>query len=42
MEYTVDSAIGALFVLDPRVANPLPIGARVTMSFDAHGLALVG
>ena len=41
MEYTVDSAIGELFVLDPSVANPLP-GARVTISFDDHGLAVVG
>ena len=42
MEYTVDSAIGELFVLDPRVANPLPVGARVTISFDDHGVAVVG
>ena len=42
MEYTVDSDIGELFVLDPRVANPLPVGARVTISFDDHGVAVVG
>ena len=42
MEYTVDSAIGELFVLDPRLANPLPVAARVTISFDAHGVAVVG
>ena len=42
MEYTVDSAIGELFVLDPRVANPLPVGARVTISLDDHGVAVVG
>jgi iron(III) transport system ATP-binding protein len=42
MEYTVDSAIGDLFVVDPRVANPLPVGARVAIGLDDHGVAVVG
>jgi iron(III) transport system ATP-binding protein len=42
MEYTVDSAIGELFVVDPRVANPLPVGARVAIGLDDDGVAVVG
>ena len=42
MEYTVDSAIGELFVVDTRVATPLPVGARVAIALDDHGVAVVG
>jgi len=42
MEYTVESAVGELFVVDPRVASPLPLGAAVAITFDDHGVTVVG
>jgi len=42
MEYTVESPVGELFVVDPRVARPLPVGAAVAITFDDHGVTVVG
>jgi iron(III) transport system ATP-binding protein len=41
MEYTVGSVIGELFVVDPGVATPLAVGARVAISFADHGVTVV-
>jgi iron(III) transport system ATP-binding protein len=41
MEYIVDSAIGELFAVDGRVATPFPVGAKVAIDFDRHGVTVV-
>jgi iron(III) transport system ATP-binding protein len=41
MEYTVESPIGALFVVDREVSRPMPAGAEVSITLANHGVALV-
>jgi iron(III) transport system ATP-binding protein len=41
MEYHVDSPIGELFVVDPRVEAPIPSGTKVAIAFDPHGVTVV-
>lgn len=41
MEYTVDSVIGELFVVDPGVATPLAVGVKVAISFVEHSVTVV-
>ncbi len=38
MEYTVDTDIGALFVVDRNVARPLARGAAVSIAFEMNGV----
>jgi len=38
MEYTVDTAVGPLFVVDGAVLQPLAIGADVAVAFAPHGV----
>ena len=42
MEYTVDTMMGELFVIDTRVTHPFSIGAKVAIGFHDHGVAVVG
>lgn len=41
MEYTVDCALGELFVIDPRVSAPIAAGTAVSASFADHGVTIV-
>ncbi len=41
MEYTVDSPLGELFVIDYRVDAPLPRGATVSINLAERGIMLV-
>ena len=41
MEYTVEAAIGQLFVVDRDVARPLAAGTDVAIRLSDHGVALV-
>jgi iron(III) transport system ATP-binding protein len=41
MEYTVESPIGSLFVVDREVSRPMPAGAEVSITLANHGVALV-
>jgi iron(III) transport system ATP-binding protein len=41
MEYTVDTAIGELFVVDGAVAEPVAAGAPVYLTLARHGIAIV-
>ncbi|MEE9147931.1 MAG: TOBE domain-containing protein, partial [Candidatus Tectomicrobia bacterium] len=41
MEYTVDSPLGPLFVVDARIDRPIPTGAAVTVTLAAHGVTLM-
>jgi iron(III) transport system ATP-binding protein len=41
MEYTIDTTIGQLFVVDRNVARPIAIGAEVSVGLGDHGVALV-
>ncbi len=41
MEYTVETAIGELFVIDSAVARPVPVGATVYLIPARHGIAVV-
>jgi len=41
MEYTVDTAIGALFVIDGGVDRPLAVGANVAVALAAHGVIAI-
>ncbi len=41
MEYTVDTAIGELFVVDGAVAAPVAAGAPVYLTLARHGIAIV-
>jgi len=38
MEYTIDTAIGLLFVIDGSVLQPLAVGADVAVAFAPHGV----
>ena len=38
MEYTIDTAIGPLFVIDGRVLQPLAVGADVAVAFAPQGV----
>jgi len=40
-EFTIDSPIGELFVIEPDLANRLAVGAAVAIGFRERGLALV-
>jgi iron(III) transport system ATP-binding protein len=41
MEYTVETPIGQLFVVDRDVAHPIPAGTDVAIQLSDHGVALV-
>jgi iron(III) transport system ATP-binding protein len=41
MEYTIETPIGTLFVVDPNVAAPFRVGAAVSASLDPHGTIIV-
>ncbi len=41
MEYTVDCALGSLFVVDRATADPYPIGAEVWVGFAKNGITVV-
>jgi iron(III) transport system ATP-binding protein len=41
MEYTVETTIGELFVIDSAVARPVPAGATVYLTPARHGIAVV-
>ena len=41
MEYTVESPIGSLFVVDREVSRPMPAGTEVSITLADHGVALV-
>ncbi len=41
IQYTVDSALGELFVIDYRVDQPVAKGSSVALDFNNRGLALV-
>ena len=41
MEYTVECALGSLFVVDPATADPYPIGADVWVGFVKTGITIV-
>ncbi|HEV8676579.1 MAG TPA: ABC transporter ATP-binding protein [Methylomirabilota bacterium] len=41
MEYTVTSALGALFVVDRAVTRPIPVGSPVWMELADHGVTLI-
>jgi iron(III) transport system ATP-binding protein len=38
MEYTIDTGIGPLFVIDARVLRPLAVGADVAVAFAPPGV----
>jgi iron(III) transport system ATP-binding protein len=41
MEYTVECALGSLFVVDRATADPYPIGAELWVGFGKRGITLV-
>ena len=41
MEYTVATALGALFVVDRAVTRPIPVGSPVWMELAGHGVTVV-
>ena len=41
MEYTLDTAVGELFVVEPDISNPVAIGTTISVSLRDHGIALV-
>ncbi len=41
MEYTLDSTVGELFVVEPDVSRPTELGASIALRLRAHGIALV-
>ena len=41
MEYTLDSTVGELFVIEPDINNPVTIGSSVSVRLRDHGIALV-
>jgi iron(III) transport system ATP-binding protein len=41
MEYTVECALGCLFVVDRATADPYPIGAEVWVAFAKSGITVV-
>ncbi len=38
MEYTVDTAIGPLFIVTMAVDRPLAVGAKVSLALARHGV----
>ena len=40
-EYSFDTALGAIFVVSPELAQVLPIGAQVGLSLGQHGVSVV-
>jgi iron(III) transport system ATP-binding protein len=41
MEYTLDTAVGELFVVEPDISNPVGIGSTISLRLRDHGIALV-
>ncbi|MCP4494423.1 MAG: ABC transporter ATP-binding protein [Gammaproteobacteria bacterium] len=41
MEYTLDSAVGELFMVEPDVSHPTAIGSTIALRLRDHGIALV-
>jgi iron(III) transport system ATP-binding protein len=41
MEYTVETAIGALFVVDSAVERPLAVGTEVAVGLAPHGVIAI-
>ncbi len=41
MEYTLDSGVGELFVIEPDISNPVGIGSTISVRLRDHGIALV-
>ena len=41
MEYWVESVIGELFVVDPRIDTPIPQGVSVSIRLANHGVTFV-
>jgi iron(III) transport system ATP-binding protein len=41
MEYTVETAIGELFVIDTSVVEPIAAGTAVYLMLARHGIAVV-
>jgi iron(III) transport system ATP-binding protein len=41
MEYTVETPVGQLFVVDRDVSRPIPAGTEVSIALSDHGVALV-
>ena len=41
IEYTIDSPLGELFVIDSRVAHSIPTGAAVSVRLADHGVTLI-
>ncbi len=41
MEYTLESAVGELFVVEPDVSHPTAIGSTISLRLRDHGIALV-
>jgi iron(III) transport system ATP-binding protein len=41
MEYTLDSGVGELFVVEPDISNPVGIGSTISLRLRDHGIALV-
>jgi len=41
MEYTLDTAVGELFVVEPDISNAISIGSTISVRLRDHGIALV-
>ncbi len=41
MEYTLDSEVGELFVVEPDISKPVSIGSTISVHLRDHGIALV-
>ena len=41
MEYTLDTAVGELFVVEPDISNAISIGSTISVRLRNHGIALV-
>ena len=41
MEYTLDTAVGKLFVVEPDISNAISIGSTISVRLRNHGIALV-
>jgi iron(III) transport system ATP-binding protein len=41
LEYTLDSAVGELFVVEPDISNLVRIGSTISVRLRDHGIALV-
>jgi iron(III) transport system ATP-binding protein len=42
MEYTLDTEVGELFVVEPDISNAISIGSTISVRLRNHGIALVG